>query len=601
MYANGSGEKGNLSSMSIDPPQDPFTGKMIRGYCLEELLGRGTATAVYRARTEELWQIPEIIITILLVPDQFSENVKQRFETRFLREAKRISLLRHPFLFPLYGYGVQENIYYLIAPDVQGQTLASRMREMGRFSPADALAIVTSVADALGYIHSQNVTYQFLQPANILFTAQMDIQITGLGLPQLIRMSDGEDQAHDSTAYGHLKNYAGKFIGAPEYLAPEVVKGVDTDARADVYSLGIMLFEMLSGQQPFTGANYEEIAQKHVRELFPSLHEIAPDIPVALELVVNRAIQRNPEQRFPSVDELITAYSHALHENIQRFRTVRVSQKIEQLQSRLAPSPSANLMLPSPDVSDERHLPMVQSPDSIHASEEEVGHKETPEHNFLQMMETLKQDFLHSMETLERDRLHSMEVFSSLLALSAKKDDEPVRSPLHKLQTGDTAEQASFQREQFLTDGEGIDIFVEPSRTGPVVSHEKEIVPHEKEAEQEAGTEPEPGEANQHQLTWYQPQTQTVQDMAKELQSMRQRLQKQSKRPVLPASSKRTVLPETAKEPATPEASRPALPETSKGPVLPETSKEAIFNERSNRPVLPASSKRSVDRKQGEG
>jgi len=323
------------------PPTDSHLRFMIRGYCLEELLGYGKVTSLYRARTEELWQTPEVIMTLLHIPETFSTQARKRFLERFLHEAGRVVQLRHPALFPVFGYGEEDGLAYLVIPDVTGVLLANRLREKKRWSPAEILPILEPIASALSYIHSQGLVYQFFNPTNVLFQKEGQPQITGLNLPQILSLAGLEEEKINIYSYDHLKNIAGSYLGAPEYLAPEVVRGAKPDPRSDVYSLGIILFEMLSGQLPFTGQDYLEIAQKHTQALLPSLYGLTPDLPVALELVVNRALHRNLNYRFQTPSELIAAFSHVLDERIYRVKQVPLLPAGEQIRALLA-APSSN-------------------------------------------------------------------------------------------------------------------------------------------------------------------------------------------------------------------------------------------------------------------
>jgi serine/threonine protein kinase len=318
---------------------DPFLGRMIRGYSLEELLGRGRLTAVYRARTEELWQVPELIVTILLVPDTLSEQALTQFKARFMRDARQLALLRHHCLFPLYGYGAQEGLFYLLTPPVQGEILTKRLRQRECWSLVEVLSILIPLAAVLDYLHSQGLVYQFLNPANVILQSDQTVVLSGLGLAQLLSMKGLEKEATDAAAYEHLKSVAGTFLGMPEYLAPEVVKGAEADSRSDIYALGILLFELLNGEPPFTGKSYLEIAQKHVREPLPSLHEISPDLPVALELVINRALHRNPDHRFQTLNEFITAYARVVDERISAPKPMSLVQAIEHMRVLATPKP----------------------------------------------------------------------------------------------------------------------------------------------------------------------------------------------------------------------------------------------------------------------
>lgn len=302
---------------------DPFLRRMIRGYCLEELLGHGSLTAVYRAHTEELWQVPELLITIFLISDKLSEQAKVVFKARFMREGRKLARLRHAHLFPLYGYGEEDGLFYLLAPPVHGEILTRQWWWGQPRSSEDALSILLPIADAFDYLHSQGQVYKYFNPTNVLFLSDRTITLSGLGLTQLLSMQGLEQEIAEVASGQHLKSIAGTFLSAPEYLAPEVVEGMEADNRSDIYALGILLFALLSGKPPFSGKSYMEIAQKHVEEPLPVLHEIIPDLPNALEQAVNRALHRNPDQRFQTIKEFITACTYAIkaHGPVTRIRT----------------------------------------------------------------------------------------------------------------------------------------------------------------------------------------------------------------------------------------------------------------------------------------
>jgi serine/threonine protein kinase len=180
------------------PPTDSHLRFTIRGYCLEELLGYGKVTSLYRARTEELWQMPEVIMTLLHIPETFSTQARKRFLERFLHEAGRVVQLRHPALFPVFGYGEEDGLAYLVIPDVTGVLLASRLREKKRWSPSEILPILEPIASALSYIHSQGLVYQFFNPTNVLFQKEGQPQITGLNLPQILSLAGLEEEKIDT-------------------------------------------------------------------------------------------------------------------------------------------------------------------------------------------------------------------------------------------------------------------------------------------------------------------------------------------------------------------------------------------------------------------
>ena len=207
------------------------------------------------------------------------------------------------------------------------------MRQKQCWSPSEAFTILVPIAKALTYIHSQGFVYQFLNPTHIFLQDLKVPQIAKLNYPQILRMDGLNDETTASTSYAHLKNIAGNYLGAAEYLAPEVVKGAPPDPRSDIYSRGIILFQLLSGQPPFTGRDYLEVAQMHVRNPMPSIHDNGPDIPVALELVLNHALYRNPEHRFQSPEDFVTAYAHVLDGQSQVQKRPRATSPSEHIRT----------------------------------------------------------------------------------------------------------------------------------------------------------------------------------------------------------------------------------------------------------------------------
>ncbi|HTK06191.1 MAG TPA: serine/threonine-protein kinase [Ktedonobacteraceae bacterium] len=301
----------------MDASVDPNLGCMVRGYRLEKVLEKGKLTTLYRASTEELWLPPALNIMLLDIPTALSAAARVQLTERFMREARRLITLRHPSLLPFFGYGEEAGrLYLLFPPYTVNTTLARRLQRQRNWSPSEAFAVLAPLCSAFDYIHHQGLTYQFFSPANILLQENAASQITGLRIPQMLLMQGLDEEMNSKATNRHLKNVAEDYVGVPSYLAPEVVRGEPVDTRSDIYSLGIILFELLSGQTPFTGATYIDIARKHIREPLPSLHAIAPNIPVALELVVNRALHRNPDHRFATVGGLIVALSHVIDERL---------------------------------------------------------------------------------------------------------------------------------------------------------------------------------------------------------------------------------------------------------------------------------------------
>ncbi|HEX7733310.1 MAG TPA: serine/threonine-protein kinase [Ktedonobacteraceae bacterium] len=275
------------------------------------------ATTLYSARTEELWLPPEVFIRLLPPPEIFTARGRVWFFQRFEREARSLIQLRHPALFPLFGYGEFDGMAYLLFPNMPAGTLAERLQSQRRWSPADAFAFLAPVADALDTLHQHGLIYQFLNPAWILLPENQPPQLANARLAQMVSCQGFEASSeHTSRLPVHLQALDGSPLGAPGYLAPEVVKGAEADARSDVYALGALLFEMLCGQPLFRGADYLTTARRTLLETPPSLHELVPALPVALDIVLNRALHHDPRARFQSAGELMASCFTVLHSRV---------------------------------------------------------------------------------------------------------------------------------------------------------------------------------------------------------------------------------------------------------------------------------------------
>ena len=283
---------------------DQLVGQNIGVYRVERLLGHGQINAVYLAYHSRE-NSPVALMTFIL-PETFSFEARQHFLLRFRKEAARLTTLRHPHILPVHDYGEYVGSPYLVTPYMTNGSLADMLKPQRRFHHADVLAILRQTATGLAYAHGKRVFHGALKPSNIVLNNQQQTLVAGFGLTQILQMR-GIQQ--DERPYGHLFNISGTFLVPAEYIAPEVVEGQSGDARADIYALGVILFELLSGKPLFTGTNPLEVAMQHVQQPAPSLHIHCPDIPLALTAVVNQALERDPARRFQRVDELLEAFA----------------------------------------------------------------------------------------------------------------------------------------------------------------------------------------------------------------------------------------------------------------------------------------------------
>lgn len=288
-------------------PVDQLVGSTLGKYRVEQMLGQGNINAVYMARHQETNQT--VMLTAFIIPQDFPAQAREYFRQRFVQEASALIKLNHPSILPVYEFGEQFGYPYLVTPLITSGSVAKMLKQQGRLTPEQTLGILKQVAAGLDYAHSHGVVHGSLKPVNFLLDDTQKVQIAGFGLIRILEMR-GTGQS--SLPYAHLLNVAGTFLGTPEYVAPEVVLGSPIDARADIYALGITLFELLSGKPPFSGGNHMEIARMHVLQSMPSLHALCPDLPAALDLVIQRAVEREPAQRIESAEKLTIAFQRVI-------------------------------------------------------------------------------------------------------------------------------------------------------------------------------------------------------------------------------------------------------------------------------------------------
>lgn len=282
---------------------DQLVGQILGNYRVERLLGHGRLNAVYLAQHQTLRRTDAL--TLYIVPERFSPEARNRFMSRFLQEATAITALEHPCILPIYEYGEQFGCPYLVTPYMMNGSLADIIKQQGRCSHEEILEILEQVVAGLEYAHSRGLVHGTLKPSNMVLDREKNLLVAGFGLMHMLQIRGVE---RSDRPYAHLFSIADTFLVAPEYIAPEIVQGQSIDMRSDIYALGAILFELLSGRPPFTGVNPIDIAEQHVKQMIPSLRAIRPDIPVALESVINQALAREPARRFQSATELAEAF-----------------------------------------------------------------------------------------------------------------------------------------------------------------------------------------------------------------------------------------------------------------------------------------------------
>jgi serine/threonine protein kinase len=300
-------------------PVDQLVGKTIGEYQVERLLGSGKSSAVYLAR--QLTQNNTVTITTFVIPETFSAQAHARFMARFVKVGSSLVELRHQHILPTFAVGEEFGYPYLVTSFMQGGSLAQLLKRQPLLTPERTLGLLKQVAAALDFAHSKGVIHGTLSPAHILIggaQGMQGIQVAGFGLLNMLQMA-GIDQ--DDHPYPYLFGITDSFLGTPEYVAPERVQGGPVDGRADIYSLGIILFELLSGTllsetqwsaYRDCGADPLEVAIKRVQPPVVSLHESFPDVPIALDIVIQRALEIDPTRRFQLAGEVAVAFERVL-------------------------------------------------------------------------------------------------------------------------------------------------------------------------------------------------------------------------------------------------------------------------------------------------
>src|SRR5207302_3497461 len=213
------------------------------------------------------------------------------FVQRFRREAQSAANLNHPNIVAVFDWGEEDGTYFIVMEYVEGRSLREAIQADGPLYPNLAADLASDIAGALGFAHRSGVVHRDVKPGNILLTPQGQVKVTDFGIARAAGTSEGLTQT-------------GSVMGTATYFSPEQAQGLPVDARSDVYSLGVVIYEMVCGIPPFTGESPISVAYKHVREEAPRPTVVNPDIPPGLENIILTAIAKHPDARYPSADEM---------------------------------------------------------------------------------------------------------------------------------------------------------------------------------------------------------------------------------------------------------------------------------------------------------
>ncbi|MEZ3506327.1 MAG: Stk1 family PASTA domain-containing Ser/Thr kinase [Lachnospiraceae bacterium] len=259
-------------------------------YEILERIGTGGMSDVYKAKDYKLNRF----VAVKVLKQEFSENAN--FVSKFRVEAQAAAGLMHPNIVNVYDVGEEDGIYYIVMEQVEGITLKKYIERKARLSVKEAVSIAIQVSMGLEAAHNNHIIHRDIKPQNILISKEGKVKVTDFGIAKA---------ATSNTITSNV-------MGSVHYTSPEQARGGYSDEKSDIYSLGITLFEMLTGRVPFNGETTVAIAIKHIQEEMPSPREYVPEIPISVEQIVCKCCQKSPDRRYQSMQELIVDLKQSL-------------------------------------------------------------------------------------------------------------------------------------------------------------------------------------------------------------------------------------------------------------------------------------------------
>jgi len=302
-------------------------GELIGGrYEIEELVGTGGMSSVYRARDSVL----ERRVALKVLHEHFSADPE--YVERFRREARAIARLNHPNIVTVIDRGEFGKREFIVFEHIPGENLKQVVEREGQLPVAQALALTHQIARGLAFAHQHGVVHRDVKPQNVLLDESGTAKVTDFGIARSL------DPGQELTQTGTL-------LGTSDYIAPEQASGQPVDARSDQYSLGVLLYELLTGEVPYPADSFMAVAMRHLRDPVPSVRERRPDVPDRVDEIVARAMAKRPEDRFPSTEAMMAAIEAALAdtgEGAGRNEATGVLSRVER------PSPGRSAARPGP-------------------------------------------------------------------------------------------------------------------------------------------------------------------------------------------------------------------------------------------------------------
>src|SRR5438128_3169738 len=273
--------------------------KTLGRYNIERTLGKGAMGVVYEGVDPRLGR--RVAIKTIL-KSHLDEDTAKDYSMRFVREAQAVARLNHPNIVQVYDFGEEGDIAYLVMEFIKGKELKTFFDANERFDLKEAVRIMAELCDALDFAHNAGIIHRDIKPANVMLDAQARTKLTDFGVA---RVQDSDKTSVERTQ-------AGTMVGTPAYMSPEQITGGNIDKRTDVFSAGIILYQFLCGEKPFTGSGAWTIAKKIIQEEPPLPSSLNNAITPLFDAVVNKALSKNPDTRYQSARDLAVALRRAL-------------------------------------------------------------------------------------------------------------------------------------------------------------------------------------------------------------------------------------------------------------------------------------------------
>ena len=275
-------------------------------YEILSLIGQGGMADVYKAKDTILNRI----VAMKVLRDKLSQDAMAL--VRFQREASAASRLSHPNVVDIYDVGEYEGMHYIVMEFIRGRTLKELIAQRGALDVDEAIGIMKQLVSAINHAHENNIIHRDIKPQNVLVKDDGTIKITDFG----IAVANGSVQL----------TFNNTVMGSAHYLAPETTQGKEPNEQVDIYSLGIVFYELLTGKVPFTGKTPTEIAIKHLRKPMPFVRDFNPNIPQSVENIILKATAKNLSQRYVSCKEMLYDLIHCLDPEYRDMKRIKVDQ-----------------------------------------------------------------------------------------------------------------------------------------------------------------------------------------------------------------------------------------------------------------------------------